>query len=157
MSEQTAYSPSSCWFSSTGRSCSTFCRALGFSPPCSSCPSSFPYARPAGMGKAFKDGGTKSVLCAAFCYTLLLLLLPGVVAEFSGTAFVMGTGALSAWLISMTAAFSIALLFAVFFARYAARHLGGLTGDVYGAITTLVEALVLLSFLLFPSFLPFPC
>ena len=117
----------------------------------------FPYARPAGMGKAFKDGGTKSVLCAAFCYTLLLLLLPGVVAEFSRTAFVMGTGALSAWLISMTAAFSIALLFAVFFARYAVRHLGGLTGDVYGAITTLVEALVLLSFLLFPSFLPFPC
>ncbi len=112
--------------------------------------SAFPYARPVGMGKAFKDGGTKSVLYGAFFYTLILVFFPGVAAHFFGIIPLDAAG-LSSWLLSMTAVIFAALLFTIFFARYATRHLGGLTGDVYGAITTLTETLVLLSFLVFSS------
>lgn len=112
--------------------------------------SAFPYARPVGMGKAFKDGGTKSVLYGAFFYTLILVFFPGIVACFFGIIPLDAAG-LSSWLLSMTAVIFAALLFTIFFASYATRHLGGLTGDVYGAITTLTETLVLLSFLVFSS------
>ena len=112
--------------------------------------SAFPYARPVGMGKAFKDGGTKSVLYGAFFYTLILVFFPGIVAYFFGIIPLDAAG-LSSWLLSMTAVIFAALLFTIFFASYATRHLGGLTGDVYGAITTLTETLVLLSFLVFSS------
>ena len=112
--------------------------------------SAFPYARPVGMGKAFKDGGTKSVLYGAFFYTLILVFFPGVAACFFGIIPLDAVG-LSSWLFSMTAVILAALLFTIFFASYATRHLGGLTGDVYGAITTLTETLVLLSFLVFSS------
>ena len=112
--------------------------------------SAFPYARPVGMGKAFKDGGTKSVLYGAFFYTLILAFFPGVAADFLGIIPLDAAG-LSSWLLSMTAVIFAALLFTIFFASYATRHLGGLTGDVYGAITTLTETLVLLSFLVFSS------
>ena len=112
--------------------------------------SAFPYARPVGMGKAFKDGGTKSVLYGAFFYTLILVFFPGVAADFFGIIPLDAAG-LSSWLLSMTAVIFAALFFTIFFASYATRHLGGLTGDVYGAITTLTETLVLLSFLVFSS------
>ena len=112
--------------------------------------SAFPYARPVGMGKAFKDGGTKSVLYGAFFYTLILVFFPGVAADFLGIIPLDAAG-LSSWLLSMTAVIFAALLFTIFFASYATRHLGGLTGDVYGAITTLTETLVLLSFLVCSS------
>ena len=112
--------------------------------------SAFPYARPVGMGKAFKDGGTKSVLYGAFFYTLILVFFPGVAADFLGIIPLDAAG-LSSWLLSMTAVIFATLLFTIFFASYATRHLGGLTGDVYGAITTLTETLVLLSFLVFSS------
>ena len=112
--------------------------------------SAFPYARPVGMGKAFKDGGTKSVLYGAFFYTLILVFFPGVAAHFFGIIPLDAAG-LSSWLLSMTAVIFAALFFTIFFASYATRHLGGLTGDVYGAITTLTEMLVLLSFLVFSS------
>ena len=112
--------------------------------------SAFPYARPVGMGKAFKDGGTKSVLYGAFFYTLILVFFPGVAACFFGIIPLDAAG-LSSWVLSMTAVIFAALLFTIFFASYATRHLGGLTGDVYGAITTLTETLVLLSFLVFSS------
>ena len=112
--------------------------------------SAFPYARPVGMGKAFKDGGTKSVLYGAFFYTLILVFFPGVAACFFGIIPLDAVG-LSSWLFSMTAVILAALLFTIFFASYATRHLGGLTGDVYGAITTWTETLVLLSFLVFSS------
>ena len=112
--------------------------------------SAFPYARPVGMGKAFKDGGTKSVLYGAFFYTLILVFFPGVAADFLGIIPLDAAG-LSSWLLSMTAVIFAALLFTIFFASYATRHLGGLTGDVYGAITTLTETLVLLGFWVFSS------
>ena len=112
--------------------------------------SAFPYARPVGMGKAFKGGGTKSVLYGAFFYTLILVFFPGVAACFFDIIPLDAAG-LSSWVLSMTAVIFVALLFTIFFASYATRHLGGLTGDVYGAITTLTETLVLLSFLVFSS------
>ena len=112
--------------------------------------SAFPYARPVGMGKAFKDGGTKSVLYGAFFYTLILVFFPGVAADFLGIIPLDAAG-LSSWLLSMTAVIFAALLFTIFFASYATRHLGGLTGDVYGAITTLTETLVPLLFLVVSS------
>ena len=112
--------------------------------------SAFPYARPVGMGKAFKDGGTKSVLYGAFFYTLILVLFPGVAADFFGI-IPLDAGGLSSWLLSTTTVIFAALLFTIFFASYATRHLGGLTGDVYGAITTLTETLVPLLFLVVSS------
>lgn len=112
--------------------------------------SAFPYARPVGMGKAFKDGGTKSVLYGAFFYTLILVLFPGVAADFFGI-IPLDAGGLSSWLLSTTTVIFAALLFTIFFASYVTRHLGGLTGDVYGAITTLTETLVPLLFLVVSS------
>lgn len=111
----------------------------------------FPYARPEGMGKAFKDGGTKPVLYGTFFYTLLIVFLPGIAAELFAVGCFCADG-LSAWGLFVAAVMLAALLFAIFFASYATRHLGGLTGDVYGAITTLTETLVLLSFLILSSF-----
>ena len=111
----------------------------------------FPYARPEGMGKAFKDGGTKPVLYGVFFYTLLISFLLSVAAEFCGI-IPLGAGILSSWLFFVAAVILAALFFTIFFADYATRHLGGLTGDVYGAITTLTETLVLLCFLLLTSF-----
>ena len=45
------------------------------------------------------------------------------------------------------AALLAAFFSAMSFGRYAAKRLGGVTGDVYGAVTTLTEGLVLLVFL----------
>ena len=78
----------------------------------------YPYARPEGMGKAFA------------AYTdgkTLVFLVP------------FGWPAAAALLVS--------LLFTVFFVSFVMKQLGGLTGDIYGAITTLNEGLVLLTFL----------
>ena len=86
----------------------------------------YPYARPEGMGKAFAaytDGRT--VAFAAL--TALCFLLP-----FGWPA---------------AAALLLCLLFTAFFASFVVKKLGGLTGDIYGAVTTLNEALVLLAFL----------
>ena len=113
--------------------------------------SSFPYARPEGMGKAFKDGGTKPVLCGAFFYTIILMLVPGIVMALFGVA-PLGAGGLFAWFPAMAAVLLSALVFTLFFASYATRHLGGLTGDLYGAVTTLTETLVLFVFLLISAF-----
>ena len=46
------------------------------------------------------------------------------------------------------------LIFAFVFGRYATAKLGGLTGDVYGAIELMTETLVLIVFFLF-AILPF--
>ena len=46
------------------------------------------------------------------------------------------------------------MLFAFLFGRYAEKKLGGLTGDVYGAIELMTEVLVLFVLFLF-AVLPF--
>ncbi len=85
-----------------------------------------PYARPEGMGKAFAEHAGRASLPFA-AVTALLLVLPW--------------GPL-AW-----ASLVVCSLFTSFFTGYVTNRLGGLTGDVYGAITTLNEGLVLLTFL----------
>lgn len=82
----------------------------------------FPYARPEGMGKAFAEFAGKKAFLFAIGLTLILIApmrwfaLPAALAAVTFT-----------WL----------------FAGYVTRILGGLTGDVYGAIAELNEILVL--------------
>ncbi len=87
----------------------------------------FPYARPEGIGKAFADlAGYRSLLIAG---TLVLVL----VAPLGLTAL---------------AALAAAILGAAAVGSYATRHLGGLTGDIYGAVTEITETLVLVTFVI---------
>ncbi len=86
----------------------------------------FPYARREGLGRYFAEYVTKKTLWIAFIFTIFLVLPFGIKAYFS----LVITG-----------------LFTIFFCRYVTRLLGGLTGDVYGAITELSEVIVLLAFL----------
>ena len=86
----------------------------------------FPYARPDGLGKAFAEyAGRGTVMFAALCTAV----------------FVFFAGRL-AWI-----SLAVCAAFTIFFANYVRKRLGGLTGDVYGAITTLNEGLVLFVFL----------
>ncbi|SEJ10629.1 cobalamin-5'-phosphate synthase [Propionispira arboris] len=87
----------------------------------------FPYARPEGMGKAFAVYANKKSLFYAAIFTFVFILPFG----FSA-------------IISMVGVF----IFAILFGRYCTKILGGLTGDVYGALTELSELLVLCIFVL---------
>lgn len=87
----------------------------------------FPYARPEGIGKAFAQYATRQACLIALILTLLLLLVAG----------------LNAYIVAVTA-----LGFAICFCRYVVKRLGGMTGDVYGAVTELTEAVVMGLFLL---------
>lgn len=83
----------------------------------------FPYARPDGIGKMFQLCANQKtliigVICAAIC------VLP-----FD----VMGIGCM---------AFASAL--SLYLGRYVTRILGGLTGDVYGAINETIELMILI-------------
>lgn len=86
-----------------------------------------PYARNEGMGKAFAAYASKKMLLAVTAYTIILLIPVGM----------MGLVALTA-----------AVLFTLYFSRYVTRLLGGLTGDVYGAVCVLSETMVLVAGLL---------
>ena len=86
----------------------------------------YPYARPEGMGKAFVEHSESWSLWFAAVITVILTSWTGI---FGATAFLIVTA------------------FSVFFANYAVKRLGGLTGDLYGAITTLAELIVLFVFL----------
>ena len=85
----------------------------------------FPYARPDGMGKAFAQYAGRPALAVAVAVTAVLLGL-------------LGREAISAC--------GVAAVFAWMFGRYVTGCLGGLTGDVYGAVTELSEVMVLLVF-----------
>lgn len=85
----------------------------------------FPYARPEGMGKAFAQYADKrSLLVASFL--AILFVVPSGLLAMCGMAFV--------------------AVFAAIFCRFITKVLGGLTGDVYGALTELSELLVLAIF-----------
>ncbi|MDR3590463.1 MAG: adenosylcobinamide-GDP ribazoletransferase [Negativicutes bacterium] len=87
----------------------------------------FPYVRAEGLGKAFAEFAGRGTLCVALAWTLLFILPFG-----------------TAGVICLAAATG----FAALFARYVQNLLGGLTGDVYGAVIELTEIVVLLTFLL---------
>ena len=95
---------------------------------------SFPYARPEGMGKAFSQYTTRSTIIFAAVETLILLL-PLIL--------------LSTTLVkNLVIAIIISTAFTIYFGNFATKKIGGVTGDVYGAVTTICELLVMLSFLL---------
>ena len=95
----------------------------------------FPYARPEGMGKAFAEHSGKQSFAVAS------LTVCGMMAAFYFIA-----GAFIAC-VSFTAC-AVALLFAAWSGHRLSRKLGGLTGDIYGAITELSEMLVLAVFIM---------
>lgn len=86
----------------------------------------FPYARQEGMGKAFADMVDKKTVSMAALTTILFVVPWGQTAML---ALILG------------------LSFGLLLAAYAARKLGGLTGDVYGAVELLTESFVLFVFL----------
>lgn len=87
----------------------------------------FPYARAEGLGKSFAGGTGSHTVWIAGLLTLVL------VAPFGLTAL---------W--PAVAGFAFGLLAA----RYVANRLGGMTGDVYGAVLELSEVAVLVAFCL---------
>jgi len=87
----------------------------------------FPYARPEGIGKAFAQYSERYALVFAAIITVFFTAPFGIAAAVS-LAAVIG--------------------FALVFCRRTTKLLGGLTGDVYGALTEMSELVVLLVFLL---------
>ena len=87
--------------------------------------SCFPYARADGMGKTFADMADRRTVVIAALTTALLVLPCGVLAS---AALVLGT------------------VFALLVCRWLTAVLGGVTGDVYGAVSVLTETLVLAVF-----------
>ncbi|MBQ7705511.1 MAG: adenosylcobinamide-GDP ribazoletransferase [Selenomonadaceae bacterium] len=93
----------------------------------------FPYARPEGIGKAFSKYATPKTFFIALIETFFLLL-PILFLEVE---------IFMAALMSMCAA----VLFALYFGKFVMLKIGGLTGDIYGAVEFLAEVLVLIIFL----------
>lgn len=82
----------------------------------------FPYARPEGMGKAFASYAGRRALLLASVLAVLALWPAGRPAYAAAAAAFVG-----GWL----------------FLRHVQGKIGGLTGDVYGAVTELSEIIVL--------------
>lgn len=87
----------------------------------------FPYIRAEGLGKNFAGGDGKKTVWIAGALAL------GLVAPFGRMAL---------------AALAAGLIAALLVARYAAARLGGMTGDVYGAVLELSEVAALSVFCL---------
>ena len=99
----------------------------------------FPYARAEGMGKAFAKFTTRRTIIFA-AGEMILFLLP---LNFISPIF----------LICAASASLIALMVTWRFATFATEKIGGVTGDIYGAITTLIEMFVPITFLLIGNYL----
>ena len=83
-----------------------------------------PYARPGGgLGQAMTEGITPRLVIGATVAALVLCLLAGGLAGLA----VLALAGLVVWGLS----------------RYFVRRLGGVTGDVYGAVNEILETLVL--------------
>jgi adenosylcobinamide-GDP ribazoletransferase len=92
----------------------------------------YPYARPAGLGRVFKEGASGPGLALATVFTLVVAMGAAWWAKTNyfylvGLVIVFGT-----WLITLL------------MATYLKRKLAGLTGDTYGAINEVAEVGVLL-------------
>ncbi|MEG6585384.1 adenosylcobinamide-GDP ribazoletransferase [Dendrosporobacter sp. 1207_IL3150] len=85
----------------------------------------FPYARANGLGKTFFQYSDKTTIYIAGIFTLALLIPLG------NTALIAGI---------------VAISWAALVARYISNKLGGMTGDVYGAIIEVTEVAVLMAF-----------
>lgn len=91
------------------------------------CVTSFPYARPDGMGKAFAQYADRTTLLIAGVVALIIIIPLGIQAVISA---------------------GFAVLAGILSARYLAKVLGGLTGDTYGAVTEITELMALLVFII---------
>jgi len=87
----------------------------------------YPYARPEGLGKAFYQSAHKYTLWVAGIFSALLLIPLGKLVIISGV---------------------VGITFALLLSEYISKRLGGLTGDVYGAIIELTEIITLLVFII---------
>jgi len=95
----------------------------------------FPYAREEGMGKAFKTyAGPRAITIASLTVIGLLAALQ----MFVGMVVLVGA------IISLTAT----LLFSLALSSWLTRKLGGLSGDMYGAVAELAEVVVLTGFVM---------
>lgn len=83
-------------------------------------------ARPGGMGEIFMSKASKKY----FAITIILLLIVG---------FILGK-----YVFLM--AFAAAIIFSLLFMKYSYKVIGGVTGDVYGAVSEISEIIVLLIF-----------
>lgn len=86
----------------------------------------YPYARVDGLGKAFYQCSHYQTLFVAGIIALLLLVPLGTMALMSA---------------------AVGVVFAVSFCQYVSKKLGGLTGDVYGAVIELTEIVALVTFM----------
>ena len=93
----------------------------------------FPYARPEGMGKAFAKYTTQRTIIFAALSTILILL-PIALIDVKN------------FLITLTALI-ISLMFTIYFGNFAVKKIGGVTGDIYGAVATLIELTIPIIFL----------
>ena len=84
----------------------------------------YPYARPSGLGKVFKQGASWQSLVMA---TFIALVVAVVLARLAGLVIMLGIWVI---VIAMTA--------------YLKRKFSGLTGDNYGAINEVTEVCVLI-------------
>lgn len=100
---------------------------------------SFPYARPEGMGKAFAQFTTRRTLIFAGIETFLLILPLNLISVM----FFFSAGMASL----------VVRIVSVRFANFAMKKIGGVTGDIYGAVTVLAEMFVLITFLLIGNYL----
>ena len=94
----------------------------------------FPYARPAGIGKAFSIYATNKIFLIALIETILFLL-PIILLDAK------------IFLISMSAMI-ISIIFANCAGKFSTKKIGGVTGDIYGAVEILAETLTIIIFLL---------
>ena len=99
----------------------------------------FPYARKSGMGKAFAQFTTRRTIIFAAGESILLLLPLILISKI--------------FFLCAAAASLVALIVTIKFARFSTRKISGVTGDIYGAITTLAEMFSLITFLLIGNFL----
>lgn len=87
------------------------------------CTAAFPYARQEGMGAPFREGGALQAVVA------------GALAGAAAFAL-LGPGGLVVWTLAAGGALAAG--------GWASARLGGLTGDLYGAVTELIETSALL-------------
>jgi len=84
----------------------------------------YPYAKPSGLGKVFKQGASRLRFIVA---TLIALVAAVILAQLSGFVIM-----LAIWVIALTVA------------TYLKGKFGGLTGDTYGAINEVAEVCILI-------------
>lgn len=94
----------------------------------------FNYAREEGMGKAFAKYTDNSTITFAVIETLILIA-PLMLIEIE-------------LMKNLLIAIFIPLTFTIYFGKLSTKKIGGVTGDIYGAVTLISEMLVMISFLI---------